>query len=176
VGAVGPDGTRSAFSQLGSYVDVVAPGADVLAAAPGAGHRKQNGTSYAVPFAAGTAALVRGYRPDLSAAEVIARIIATADPAPGDVGSDAYGSGIVNPYRAVTETRAAGPPQPTASLASVRSDPAAVELRDRRTQARDHSVRLAAVGGVVAGTLLLLAVVVPNGARRRWRPAGGGIR
>ena len=37
VGAIGADGGRAAFSQTGPYVDLVAPGSEVLTAAPGAG-------------------------------------------------------------------------------------------------------------------------------------------
>jgi type VII secretion-associated serine protease mycosin len=171
VGAVGADGIRSPFSQVGPYVDVVAPGGEVLAAAPGRGHKRQNGTSYAAPFVSATAALVRQYRPDLSAPEVIARIIATADPAPGDGRSDAYGAGVVNPYRAVTETVAASAPTRATTLPNKAVDPAAGARDARRSQSREASLRLAAVGGGMAGVAVLLAVVLSRGARRRWRPA-----
>lgn len=40
VGAVTPTGTRATFSQTGTYVDLVAPGSDVLMAAPGQGHQR----------------------------------------------------------------------------------------------------------------------------------------
>ena len=83
VGAIGPDGALQPFSQVGSYVDVVAPGGAVLAAVPRRGHKEQSGTSYATPFVAATAALVRAYRPDLPATAVVARILATADPVGG---------------------------------------------------------------------------------------------
>ncbi|PZM88967.1 MAG: hypothetical protein DIU79_16080 [Actinobacteria bacterium] len=56
VGAVGPDGLRMDFSQVGSYVDIVAPGGGIIAAAPGSGHVAEDGTSYAAPFVAATAA------------------------------------------------------------------------------------------------------------------------
>ena len=49
----------------------------------GAGPPAAEGTSYAAPFVAATAALLRQYRPELTAAEVADRIVATADPAPG---------------------------------------------------------------------------------------------
>lgn len=171
VGAVGADGTRSPFSQVGPYVDVVAPGGEVLAAAAGRGHKRQNGTSYAAPFVSATAALVREYRPELSAREVIARIITTADPAPGGGRNDAYGAGVLNPYRAVTETAAAGAPPPAVALPDEPADSAAAARAERRSQTREASLKLAAVGGGVAATMGLLAVVLPRGARRRWRPA-----
>ncbi|TCB92795.1 type VII secretion-associated serine protease mycosin [Micromonospora zingiberis] len=172
VGAIGADGLRADFSQVGSYVDLVAPGTDVLIAAPGQGHHRAEGTSYAAPFVAATAALVREYRPELSAEEVVGRLLATADPAPGH----GYGSGVLNPYRAVTET-ASGPvtrPAPMVSLADDRPDPALLAQQDRRAAARERAVLLATVGGLVVAGVALAALIVPRGARRRWRPADPG--
>ncbi|MGA4730989.1 type VII secretion-associated serine protease mycosin [Micromonospora taraxaci] len=174
VGAIGADGVRATFSQTGPYVDLVAPGSEVLTAAPGAGHHQVEGTSYAAPFVAATAALLRGYRPELSAAQVAERIIATADPAPGVGQGGGYGAGVLNPYRAVTETggsRAAGPRQVTA-LADDRADPAALARQARRASARDRALLVGVVVGMTAATVVLLALVLPRGARRRWRPAG----
>ncbi|MGW4677578.1 type VII secretion-associated serine protease mycosin [Micromonospora taraxaci] len=174
VGAIGADGVRATFSQTGPYVDLVAPGSEVLTAAPGAGHHQVEGTSYAAPFVAATAALLRGYRPELSAAQVAERIIAAADPAPGVGQGGGYGAGVLNPYRAVTETggsRAAGPRQVTA-LADDRADPAALARQARRASARDRALLVGVVVGMTAATVVLLALVLPRGARRRWRPAG----
>lgn len=171
VGAVGADGRRQPYSQVGAYVDVVAPGGDVITAAPGRGHTRQNGTSYATPFVTATAALVRQYWPKMTAKDVIARIIATADPAAGGRHSHEYGSGVVNPYRAVTETVAVGRPQRAAALAPEAVDPIAVARQERRSHVRERSLRLAATGTVIAAVALLLAAVLPRGARRRWRAA-----
>ncbi|MFG1915873.1 type VII secretion-associated serine protease mycosin [Micromonospora sp. NPDC048898] len=173
VGAIGADGGRATFSQTGSYVDLVAPGSEVLTAAPGSGHRQAEGTSYAAPFVAATAALLREYRPELTAAQVAARIIATADPAPGTGHGGGYGAGVLNPYRAVTETsgdRAAGP-RPVAVLADDRADPALLARQARRSTARERALLVGAAVGTTAVTVALLALVLPRGARRRWRPA-----
>lgn len=169
VGAIGAGGQRAAFSQVGTYVDVVAPGEAVLVAAPGRGHLEQSGTSYAAPFVAATAALLREYRPELSAAQVAARIIATADPAPDGAG---YGSGVLNPYRALTETGAVGRPRATAALPRAEADPALVARQARRASARDRALLLAGIVAGAAMLTILLAVVVPRGTRRRWRAAG----
>ncbi|RAO03825.1 Minor extracellular protease Epr [Micromonospora saelicesensis] len=174
VGAIGADGGRATFSQTGPYVDLVAPGSEVLTAAPGAGHHRVEGTSYAAPFVAATAALLREYRPELTAAQVAERIIATADPAPGAGRGGAYGAGVLNPYRAVTETSGggAGGARPVAALADDRADPAQLAHQARRAAARDRALLVGAVAGITAVTVALLALVVPRGARRRWRPAG----
>ncbi|TDC48072.1 type VII secretion-associated serine protease mycosin [Micromonospora sp. KC207] len=173
VGAIGSDGRRADFSQTGSYVDLVAPGGEVLVAAPGQGHRRAEGTSYAAPFVAATAALVRQYRPELTAAQVTQRILATADPAPGRGSGGGYGAGVLNPYRAVTETGAGplGPTRGAGALPADGVDPALVARQARRAAARDRALAVAAVAGAAVASAVLLAVVLPRGGRRRWRPA-----
>lgn len=173
VGAIGSDGQRADFSQIGPYVDVVAPGREVLMAAPGRGHRQAEGTSYAAPFVAATAALVRQYRPELSAAQVAQRIIATADPAASAGSGSGYGAGVLNPHRAVTETGAhpADRARPAGALPMDRADPAQLARQARRATARDRALAVAAVATAVAAVAMLLAVVLPRGSRRRWRPA-----
>ncbi|MDG4803442.1 type VII secretion-associated serine protease mycosin [Micromonospora sp. WMMD980] len=172
VGAIGPDGTRAAFSQTGAYVDLVAPGGEVLMAAPRQGHHRAEGTSYATPFVAATAALLRQYRPELSAAEVADRIVAGTDPAPGR--DEGYGAGVLNPYRAVTEVPGdtAARPRGGAALAADRPDPAALARESRRASARNRALLVAGVTGGATTLVALLAVVLPRGARRRWHPAG----
>ncbi|TDB82139.1 type VII secretion-associated serine protease mycosin [Micromonospora sp. KC721] len=174
VGAIGPDGTRADFSQTGPYVDLVAPGSDVLMAAPGQGHHRAEGTSYAAPFVAATAALVRQYRPDLSAAQVAQRILDTADPAPGDSRGDEYGAGVLNPYRAVTDTgpgSAVTPGGPSA-LPADQPDPALLAQQARRAAARERALLVAGFTGAAVAAAVLLALVLPRAARRGWRPAG----
>jgi len=94
VGAAGADGTRASFSTMGKYVDVLAPGVDVLGAlatgissgfftpavTPGASgeYGYGSGTSYATPEVAGAAALVWAANPKLDAAGVAATIEGTA--------------------------------------------------------------------------------------------------
>ena len=174
VGAIGADGARATFSQTGAYVDLVAPGSDVLVAAPGQGHQRVEGTSYAAPFVAATAALLRSYRPELTAAQVVERIVATADPAPGAGPAGGYGAGVLNPYRAVTETGGGRPvaDRPVAALADDRADPALLARQARRAAARDRALVVGAGIGATAVAVVLLALVLPRGARRRWRPAG----
>ena len=94
VGASNPAGARAFFSTTGAYVDVLAPGVNVLGAlasgisssfftpvaTPGAdgAYGYGSGTSYASPEAAGAAALVWAANPNLDAAGVAATLEATA--------------------------------------------------------------------------------------------------
>jgi subtilisin family serine protease len=71
------------FSNAGSDgaggVDLVAPGVDVWSAwCPPVFYRRINGTSAAVGFAAGIAALVKEANPKYSAAELAAHLLRTA--------------------------------------------------------------------------------------------------
>ncbi|MBF9132911.1 type VII secretion-associated serine protease mycosin, partial [Plantactinospora sp. S1510] len=171
VGSVDEAGQVSPFSQRGPWVDLVAPGAKVLVATPERGHKEDNGTSFAAPFVAGTAALIRQYWPDLNARQVAQRLLATTDPAPG-TDHDAYGAGILNPYRAVTETAAPARRAAAAGLPPYRVDPEEVARAERRSVTQERALWVAGLAGAVAVVAVLLAVVLPRGSRRRWRPAG----
>ncbi len=169
VGSITIEGVRADDSQAGPYVDVVAPGEDVLAATRVGGHDYWAGTSFAAPFVAGVAALVRSAWPKLTAPEVAARILATADPAPGGRGSFEYGAGVVDPYRAVTEDLAASGPRAMPAVVAPPPDHAAM----RETAWRDEMGAGAKLGtGLVVLAIVVTAVLgwfLPRGSRRRWR-------
>lgn len=57
VGSIDPNGQRSSFSNYGSWVDVAAPGKDILSTTINGGYGYMNGTSMATPHVAGLAAL-----------------------------------------------------------------------------------------------------------------------
>jgi hypothetical protein len=171
VAAVNRDGMWSDFSLTGGYVDIAAPGDDVTMAAVGGGQRNDKGTSFATPYVAATAALVRARYPKLRADEVVALLLATADPAPGGKRSDKYGHGVVNPYRALTETMAHTPARAQEALAPVAVDPVAQALAQRRGQARSRALLVGGVGLGAAVVALVVGLVLPRGLRRRWRPA-----
>jgi membrane-anchored mycosin MYCP len=168
VGAINNSGVRVGASQVGPYVDLVAPGEAVLTTTRAGGHAYQSGTSFATPFVAGTAALVRAAWPKLTADQVARRLMATAAPAPGGTNSMEYGAGIVDPYRAVAEGMPAGRPAAMPAATAVKPDPqqlaAAAWWQAQGTQAR--SVALLAGGGTAAVILLCSLLIV--GRRRRW--------
>jgi membrane-anchored mycosin MYCP len=172
VGAINTAGVRAPFSQHGDYVDLVAAGDTVTAAAPAFGQAPVQGTSFSAPYVSATAALIKQRFPGATPAEVAFRLTATTDPAPGGRHSQDYGAGLLNPYRALTETLGPDTRPAAAPVVMHPDDPAVLARAQRRVHARDMAMLFAAIG---AGGVLLLgaaAIVVRRGRRRGWRPAG----
>lgn len=80
VGATSADGgTRAPFSSFGSWIDVGAPGRDLVVAKAGGGYETVDGTSFAAPIVSGEAALLAAYRPGRTGADLAAAIIGGAN-------------------------------------------------------------------------------------------------
>jgi len=165
VGAVGPDSVRIASSQIGSYVDIVAPGTQVIGALPTAGHAIFEGTSFAAPFVAATAALIRARWPELHQADVVRRLLATTDPAPGGRPSAEYGYGVLDPMRALTEVLV-----PAGAVPSLSPLPSLVPVAGRAGAPAPVALGVAVALVAAAGGIVAVAIAVPAGRRRRWRP------
>lgn len=170
VGSIDINGAQAPDSQSGDYVDLVAPGVKVTGCVPGSGHTLKQGTSFATPFVAGTAALVRSAWPELTAEQVTERLVRTASVSRGGARSPAYGTGLVNPYRAVTDTAVPGEPAPEsmAPLSGPQRDPLA-EQQEAAVRAADENARGTATLLLVAtaGGLALVGITIA-GRRRRW--------
>ena len=118
VAATDPNNAVTDFSTNGNFVDIAAPGFQILSTwdlrAPGiilgngqaAPYRFLNGTSMAAPIVAGLAALMKAIRPDLTAGEIQNLIMTTAT----DVGAQGrdpqFGAGIINADAAVRAAQA----------------------------------------------------------------------
>jgi membrane-anchored mycosin MYCP len=164
VGAVGSDGSLGDFSDQRSDVAVTAPGVDVMGAYPGGGYQDINGTSFATPFVAGVAALVRARYPRLSGPAVVARIEATADGGSGP----GTGNGLINPLQAVT---AVLPPGGSPSASPSAPHEAISVLKAPPPDPSAHAIALEVTFGSlgVAAAVALGAVLISQGRRRRWR-------
>ena len=58
VGSIAPNGSKSSFSNYGDWVDIAAPGTDILSTLTGSKYGVMSGTSMACPHVSGVAALV----------------------------------------------------------------------------------------------------------------------
>ncbi|MDP4506615.1 S8 family serine peptidase [Nonomuraea turcica] len=170
VGAAGPNGLLSEFSNPKSSVAVLGPGQGVTSTWPGGSYYKDlKGTSYAAPYVSGVAALVRARFPTLDQAQVRQRIIATADGATG-VGK---GAGMVNPMQAVSAVlpfEPAGAPVVAPPPASPLPPGTVAKAPPVDRDAIDLALIIA---GSALGLALLVAVarvMIPMGRRRGWRP------
>lgn len=89
-------------SSQGITIAVAAPSEKLVGVAPGGGYMTWYGTSAAAPIVSGLVALVRSAYPKLDAAQVINRVIATANPNGHTVPSPIYGNGLIDAAAAVT--------------------------------------------------------------------------
>lgn len=172
VGASGRDGKLASFSTTGPQVDIVAPGVDIVTT----GNRgaddyyKGDGTSEATAVVSGAAALLRAKFPDLSAAEIVHRLTATATDAGPKGRDDSYGYGRLNVVKALTADVA---PLPTPGASSAVAGGATVGP----TAAADSSDLPAAKSplllvGIVVGLLVIVGLVVVLVLAGRRRRAG----
>lgn len=103
-----PSGTFWPGSSRGPQAALSAPAEEIQAPAPVAlypsGYLVGDGTSASSALVSGVAALVRAHFPKLNAANVINRLIRTADDKGPKGRDDQYGFGIVDPLRALTAT------------------------------------------------------------------------
>ena len=103
VGAVSSNLQRASYSNIGSYVDVVAPGDSIVSTYQSGDllYAWASGTSMATPYAAAVGALVAAANPTWDAAHVRARLEEKVRDL-GPAGPDPqYGKGLVDPLGAV---------------------------------------------------------------------------
>ncbi|NLU76538.1 S8 family serine peptidase [Streptomyces sp. HNM0575] len=117
VGGLGRDGTMWDGSSWGSNTTLVAPAEENITAnrRHESGYGITSGTSDATAYVSAAAALVREKHPDLTAGQVINRLIKSAKPLTDAKGNapklpdEKFGYGVVRPFRAVTSDYPAGP-------------------------------------------------------------------
>ena len=103
VGGVDQEGQASdSASSQGITIGVMAPSEGLVGATPGGGYVSWSGTSGATPIVAGIVALVRSAYPNLDAANVINRVLLTADRVTDTIPDPIYGYGLIDAYDALT--------------------------------------------------------------------------
>ncbi len=153
----GPNGVRQVSAPPAHEPDLSAPGSAMVSAGPGgSGHYIGSGASLAAAGTAGAAALVRAYQPDLTAAEVTRKLLATAYPAD---------TPRLDPYAALSLVPEQNKPQYAEAVPAQLPKPADPGPLNRA---------LAIAGGGLMVVLLVggLAAVLPRGRARGWMPPG----
>jgi subtilisin family serine protease len=74
---------RANFSNHGEWISLAAPGVSVVGPVPGGGFGRASGTSFATPYVAGVAALIKARCPGIGNAELRARLLGTSVPING---------------------------------------------------------------------------------------------
>ncbi|HEY2064209.1 MAG TPA: S8 family serine peptidase [Amycolatopsis sp.] len=171
VGAIDRTGGVASFSVHGPWVGVAAPGTEIVSLDPAAGSTGLanltissgsqtspiQGTSFAAPYVAGVAALVRQMYPQLNARQVIQRLEVTAQHPAAPGGRDEYvGYGVIDPVAALT----ANLPGDVGVLATPKPmvQPAQLPPGDGQSST-PMIVALAGTGGGVMALLITLFVM-----------------
>ncbi len=174
VGAVDNAGAPLAKSLAGPWVAAAAPGVGIMGLSPQTGGPVNAyppvkpgdpntpfwGTSFSAAYVSGVAALVRAKFPDLSAHQVINRILQTAHNPPRGVDNQ-VGYGVVDPVAALTFNVPPGARLAPDSQTRVILPPPPVAPPDHRAR----NVALAFAGVVVAAVLISSLVARARRAR-----------
>ncbi|HWE90219.1 MAG TPA: type VII secretion-associated serine protease mycosin [Pseudonocardiaceae bacterium] len=165
----------SSFSVWGPWVSLAAPGENIVSLDPAAnGSQLSNqttennqtiplqGTSFAAPYVAGVAALVRKKFPTMSARQVMQRLEATAQHPSGgaDGRNSAVGYGVIDPMAALTAAMPGENGVPPENGVNI---PAALPAAN----VQDPVPLLVALIGTAAGVVIFVVVAFTVRARRR---------
>jgi type VII secretion-associated serine protease mycosin len=185
VGAVDKDANLWEDSNTGKGLVLTAPGVDIVGVNPtkSNGYGVASGTSEAAAFVSGAAALVRAKFPDLTAGQVINRLIKSATFAHHKglkAPDEEYGYGIIRPYSALTMDIPAGPKKnPLGQISSSNSTSGeASKGTGTSTEAKkkksSSSNILVIAGGVAAVVVIGAIVIVVIRSRRNGGNGGPG--
>ena len=110
VGATDLNGDLVSFSNHGPWIDLAAPGTDIVSTALAQrGYAIGDGTSFSSPIVAGVALLVRAKNPSWTPAQIAARLTSSASDRGPDGIDDSYGHGLLDAYAAVGGRTAGSP-------------------------------------------------------------------
>ncbi|ALG13855.1 type VII secretion-associated serine protease mycosin [Kibdelosporangium phytohabitans] len=171
VSAVNQKGNLAPFSVQGPWISVAAPGTEIISLDPagelanrtvqGGKQVEIQGTSFAAPYVAGLAALIRERFPTLTARQVMNRIKMTAQHPAAPGGRDnLVGYGMINPIAALT---AMVPPEFGIPADKAENLPAGMPPFRPKDWSSMSVALIGAGGGVV---LLLLTLFIMHAIRR----------
>ncbi|MFF3908464.1 type VII secretion-associated serine protease mycosin [Streptomyces sp. NPDC001848] len=185
VGAVDESLNLWSNSNFGDGVTLTAPGVNIVRADTNHsnGYSSGTGTSDATAYVSATAALIRAKYPDLTAGQVINRMIKSAtflSHKVKKVPDEQYGYGIIRPYAALTEDIPKGPkqgPLAQASPSTSTQSGSASKGNDGTNVAKEKNKSSSSTTFLIAGlaaVMVVFAIVFAVIRSRRNRGSGGG--
>lgn len=167
VGSLTPEGQPSGFTMAGPWVGIAGPGEQIVSLGNaqnsglvnGLPSTKQplvpiNGTSFAAAYVSGVAALARSAFPDLTARQIVNRLVSTAHNAARSP-SNLVGAGVIDPVAALTWDIPEGEATPV-NAPVVRVEPPAPPPPDNRLPRMiAFGVGILAVVGVIVTVTLI---------------------
>ncbi|MBB1244781.1 S8 family serine peptidase, partial [Streptomyces durbertensis] len=181
VGAVASNGEVWEKSNYGPKLMLTAPGVGIVSAGGGTAsfpYRKGTGTSGAAAHVSAAAALLRAKFPDLTAGQIVNRLVETAGlpPSAKDISlpDEKYGYGYIQPFAALDSDIPAGPKNgPLKVPNEPGSDPSASASPHPDLDYVDpdaYSLNLPLIGGGFAAFVLLVVGLVVVLVRKKKRP------
>ncbi|MFE7294525.1 S8 family serine peptidase [Streptomyces sp. NPDC057579] len=190
VGAVDKAGQVWEKSNSGSQLMLTAPGVKIASATASNSepYREGTGTSDSTAYVSAAAALLRSKFPDLTAGQIVNRLVKTAGLPPSKAGltlpDPHYGYGFIRPLRALTQDIPAG--SKNGPLKMPQADPSATASGassagasgDQATGQKSSGIKPMLLVGVGVGVLVVIGIIVlvvvrqkKNG--RNGPPTGG---
>lgn len=115
VAATTPNDMRASFSNYGDYIDIAAPGVNILSTYPYAldnyapeGYEWESGTSMAAPFVSGAAALIYSYFPGTTADQAAALLLQNTDDKGLSGWDTSFGCGRLNLFKIFNQAATSG--------------------------------------------------------------------
>ncbi|GAA1089676.1 S8 family serine peptidase [Streptomyces javensis] len=154
-------------SHHGGKTLLAAPGVAILTTSGNNDYWTGDGTGFAAPWVAAGAALLRSEHPRWNANQVVQKLIDTAD-RKGSAGHDPrYGYGVIAPAKALADRAA---PPASAELSAPRRHPSASATPDAAAPKTAGDESALVTIGVVAGVLVVLAILAVVLISRRRPP------
>lgn len=119
VGATTNTDSRASFSNYGSWVDLAAPGQNILSTTPQNTYSFASGTSMSAPFVSGLAGLILALKPEFSAAQISQALISGTDPLSASL---QLGSGRINSLKTLSALSPSPSPSPQPLIGDLNSD------------------------------------------------------
>ncbi|MGW2344708.1 S8 family serine peptidase [Streptomyces sp. NPDC001661] len=189
VGAVDSEGNVWSDSNYGSQLMLAAPGVkNVAAGLDSDGYNINTGTSDSTAYTSAALALLKQKFPDLSAGQLVNRLVKTAGLPASAKGASLpdqhFGYGFIKPYSALTEDIPAGPKngplkvdELNSAIAKAKGSGASAPSSSAPDAASDSSdsggMSTGMIIGIAAGVLVVLVIVVVVIVLSRKKNGGG---